>query len=159
MVAASGAESAEEAGEHGDGLIVVAPDTEVVEAFRSGGGEGKPIYGQVTVCWAPTEDEGKETLHRVWPNAGVPGQLSQELPLPMHFEQASSVVTPDMLAESTPVGPDVERHVATIREMVEAGVDNVYIHQVGPDQAGFMKFFTDELRPALAELAREPVTA
>jgi len=159
MIAASGRESAEEAGEHGDGLIVVAPDAQVIEAFLAAGGEGKPIYGQVTVCWATTEDEGKRTMHEIWPNAGVPGQLSQELPLPMHFEQASSVVTPEMLAESTPVGPDVERHVAIIREMVEAGVDNVYIHQVGPDQDGFFRFWRNELQPALERLTeREPVT-
>ena len=160
MVAAAGPESGREAGEHGDGLIVTSPDPEVIEAFRSAGGEGKPIYGQVTVCWARTEEEGKRTLHEIWPNAGVPGQLSQELPLPMHFEQASSIVTAEMLAEDTPVGPEVARHVEKVTAMVEGGVDNVYIHQVGPDQAGFFDFFRRELGPELARLARrEPAGA
>jgi hypothetical protein len=54
-----------------------------------------------------------------------------------------------MLAEHTPVGPDVSRHVESIREFVEAGVQNVYIHQIGPDQEGFFRFFAKELRPAL----------
>ena len=157
MVAASGPESAEAAAHFGDGLIVVSAAPEVIDGFNDSGGRGKPIYGQVTVCWAATEDEAKETLHRVWPNAGVPGELSQELPLPQHFEQASSNVTPESLAESTPVGPDVTRYVEAIAEYAGAGVENIYIHQVGPDQQGFMAFWRDELQPALArELSREP---
>ncbi len=160
MVAASGRESAEAAAHFGDGMIVVSAEAEVIDGFSDSGGKGKPIYGQVTVCWAPTEDEGKETLHRIWPNAGVPGELSQELPLPQHFEQASSIVTPESLAESTPVGPDVARYVEAIAEYAEAGVENIYIHQVGPDQQGFMAFWRDELQPALTrELSREPAGA
>lgn len=82
------------------------------------------------------------------------GDLSQELPLPQHFEQAASLVTPDMLAEKTPVGPDVQRYVESVKSYIEAGVENVYIHQVGPDQEGFFRFFRDELRPALDKFAR-----
>ena len=31
---------------------------------------------------APTEDEGVEHAHRLWPNAGLPGELAQVLPTP-----------------------------------------------------------------------------
>jgi hypothetical protein len=55
------------------------------------------------------------------------------------------------------VGPDVGRYVDSVRQYVDAGIENVYIHQVGPDQAGFFRFFRDELQPALQELTqREP---
>jgi G6PDH family F420-dependent oxidoreductase len=159
MIAASGPESGTVAGEEGDGLVVVAPQKEVVEAYRSAGGDG-PIYGQVTVCWASDEEKAKETVHRVWPNAGIPGDLSQELPLPMHFEQAARNVTPEALAEAMPVGPDPERYVASIREMIDSGADHVYVHQVGPDQAGFIDFWQRELQPELTkEAGREPIGA
>lgn len=141
------------AGEHGDGLVVTAPNAEVIDAFRTAGGSGKPVYGQLTVCWASNEEDAKETLHRIWPNAGVPGELSQELPLPRHFEQAAENVTPESLAESTPIGPDPERYLDAIREMTDAGVDHVYLHQVGSDQAGFIDFWRRELAPALDALA------
>ena len=154
MVAAQGPESAALAGRHGDGLIITSPDTEVIGGFRDSGGDDKPIYGQVTCCWASSAEKGKRTLHEIWPNAGVPGELSQELPLPQHFEQASSLVTAEMLAEKTPIGPDVEPYVDAVRELIEAGVGNVYIHQVGPDQEGFFRFFRDELQPELAKLGR-----
>ncbi len=160
MVAASGPESATAAGEVGDGLVVTAPQKEVIDAFRSAGGADKPIYGQVTGCWAASEDEGARTLHRVWPNAGITGDLSQELPLPMHFEQASSNVTPEMLAEKLPVGPSPDKWIESVRAMVDAGVDHVYFHQVGPDQAGFFDFYRRELEPELGRLGeRQPVGA
>jgi coenzyme F420-dependent glucose-6-phosphate dehydrogenase len=156
-VAASGPESASMAGQIGDGFITTAPKAELVDAFRRDGGEGKPTYGQVTVCWAQSEEQGKKTLHEIWASGGVPGDLSQELPLPMHFEQAAQLVTPESLTETMPVGPDVERYVDSVRQYLDAGVENVYIHQVGPDQAGFFRFFRDELQPALQRMTeREP---
>ena len=158
MIAAGGPATAEVAAELGDGMIVTSADAELIESFGSEGGAGKPIYGQTTVCWAPTEEEATQTLHRVWPNSGVPGDLSWELPLPKHFEQASSIVTPEMLAEATPVGPDLQRYVESVREFVEAGVENVYIHQVGPDQEGFFRFFREELLPELEKL-KQPAAA
>ncbi|MCA1587420.1 MAG: TIGR03557 family F420-dependent LLM class oxidoreductase [Chloroflexi bacterium] len=158
MVAAGGPESAELAGELGDGFIGTSPEAEVVKTFRSSGGEGKPTYGQVTLCWAKTKDEGAKTLHKIWRSAGVPGDLSYELPLPRHFEQASELVAPKKLAETMPVGPKVDRYVEVIQQYVDAGYDHVYLHQVGPDQEGFFRFWRDELQPALAKAgSREPI--
>ena len=43
----------------------------------------------MTVCWAEDEAAARKTALEWWPNAAVPGDLSQELPLPRHFEQAA----------------------------------------------------------------------
>ena len=72
----------------------------------------------------------------IWPNAGIPGELSQELPMPAHFEQAAKLVTEETIAGQVVCGPDAERHVAEIQKYVDAGFDHVYIHQIGPDQEG-----------------------
>jgi coenzyme F420-dependent glucose-6-phosphate dehydrogenase len=149
MVAASGPESAALAAAHGDGLIVTSAEPKVLDGYRDAAGTPGPIYGQVTVCWAASEDEAKATAHRIWPTAGVPGDLSQELALPRHFEQASSLVTPESMAEHMPMGPDPKPYIDAIREYVDAGVENVYVHQIGPDQAGFFRFFREELMPEL----------
>jgi G6PDH family F420-dependent oxidoreductase len=93
-IAASGEESAKFAGEVGDGYIATAPKREFVQAFERGGG-GKPKYGQITVCYAADEASARKTAHEVWPNAAIPGELSVELPLPRHYEQASKNVTED----------------------------------------------------------------
>lgn len=76
-----------------------------------------------------------------------------QLPLPRHFEQAISDVTEEDVADQVICGPDPERHVQAIREYVDAGFDHVYLHQVGPDQEGFFRFFRDELRPLLSDAA------
>jgi hypothetical protein len=49
-----------------------------------------------------------------------------------------------------PCGPDPERHLAAINAFVEAGFDRVYIHQIGPDQEDFFRFWERELAPKLA---------
>jgi len=148
ILAAGGSAAATLAGRVADGLWAVAPEGELVSAYRDGGGSG-PRYGQVKVCWAADEDEAKKTAFEWWPNAGLGGELSQELPLPRHFEQASRLVTPEDLAEKLPLGPDPDRHAEAIKAYVDAGFDHVYIHQIGPDQDGFFDFFERELVPRL----------
>ena len=149
MVAASGRRAAELAGRIGDGFVGTSPDREVISTFESAGGAGKRRYGQVAVCWAADEAEARRTAHDYWPIAGLKGELSQELPLPAHFEQAAQLVTEEQVAEAIVCGPDPERHVALIREYADAGYDHVYVHQVGPDQDGFFRFYEREVLPRL----------
>jgi coenzyme F420-dependent glucose-6-phosphate dehydrogenase len=146
VVAAAKPGAAELAGRN-DGLVGVAPDAELIERFEAAGGAGKPRYGQVTVCWGEDEERAKQTAYEIWPNAAIKGELSQELPNPEHFEQAAQMVTPDDVAESVPCGPDPGPIREQIDEYAEAGYDHVYIHQVGPDQEGFVRFAEREILP------------
>ena len=149
MVAAGGRRAAELAGSIGDGLVGTSADPEVMRAFDEAGGEGKPRYGQVSVCWAADEATARRTAFEFWPTAGIKGELAMELPLPAHFEQAAQMVTEDDVAEAVVCGPDVERHVAAIREYADAGYSHVYVHQVGPEQEGFFRFYEREVLPQL----------
>jgi coenzyme F420-dependent glucose-6-phosphate dehydrogenase len=147
-IAASGPESAALAGRIGDALISTAPDRELIEEFEQAGGSGKPRYGQLTVCWAEAEDEAIDTAHEWWPNAALTGDLGQELPLPRNFRQATELVSPEQVAEAVVCGPDPERHRQAIDEFEDAGFDHVYVHQVGPDQDGFIRFYEREMLTA-----------
>ena len=144
VVAAGEPEAAELAGRIGDGLVSTAPKAELVDAFLGAGGNG-PRYGQLTVCWAESEAEARRTALEIWPNGGLEGPLSQELPLPSHFEAAVAMVDEEGIAEAVVCGPDVERHLEGIRKFVDAGFDHVYVHQVGPDQEGFLDFYEREI--------------
>jgi coenzyme F420-dependent glucose-6-phosphate dehydrogenase len=148
MVAASGPMAAGVAGRIGDGLISTAPDSEIVDTWRRHGGDG-PRYGMIHVCWGADEADAVKTAHRQWVNAAIGGELGQELPLPAHFEQAAKTVRPEDVAERVVCGPDPERHRAEIRKYADAGFDHVYVHQVGPDQEGFFRFYADEVLPKL----------
>jgi hypothetical protein len=46
-------------------------------------------------------------------------------------------------------GPDPDRHLEKIREYAKGGFDHVCIHQVGPDQEGFFRFYAREILPKL----------
>jgi coenzyme F420-dependent glucose-6-phosphate dehydrogenase len=152
VVAGAGSKAASLAARVGDGFWGTAPDPDALETFESGGGAGKPKYGQITVCWAEDEEQAKKTAYQIWPNAAVKGQLSQDLPTPKHFEDAAEMVTEDDVAATVVCGPDVARHAERVKQYADAGYTHLYIHQVGPDQDGFLRFWERELRPALAEL-------
>jgi G6PDH family F420-dependent oxidoreductase len=148
VVSGFGPQAVELAARIGDGYWGHLPDREVIEQYRSQGGTG-PRYAQVDVCWAPDEADARKTVHHIWPTAGVTGQLSQDLPTWTHFEQAAEMVTEEMATEHVACGPDVDAAVEAARAYVDAGYDHVYFHQIGPDQEGFLRFWTDELGPAL----------
>jgi coenzyme F420-dependent glucose-6-phosphate dehydrogenase len=151
IVSAFGTKAAELAARIGDGYWGHSPDPEVVGRFDAAGGTG-PKYAQLNLCWSDDEAKARRTVHEIWPNAGVPGQLSQDLPTWTHFEQAAELVTEDDATKSIPCGPDPAPLVASVREYLDAGYDHLYFHQVGPDQDGFFRFWQDELEPALAGL-------
>jgi len=153
FVAAAGSNSAELAGRIGDGLISTSPDAELVEAFESAGGKGKPRYGKVTVCWAESEAKARHTAYEIWPTTGLHGALSTELALPDYFEQAVQLVTEDQVGEQVICEPDPERYVAALQKYEEAGFDHVSLHQIGPDQEGFFNFYQREVSPRLQEKA------
>ena len=153
VVAAAGPNAAELAGRMGDGLVGVSPQAEVVEAFDAAGGGGKPRYGQVQVCWAEDEQTAKQTALEWFPNIALPGDLSQELPQPAQFEDASELLSEDDMAEIVACGPDPDRHLEMISRFSGAGFDHVYVHQIGPDQEGFMDFYGREVLPRVSAQA------
>jgi coenzyme F420-dependent glucose-6-phosphate dehydrogenase len=154
-VAASGPRMAERAARIGEGLIATAPDKELVQAYRDAGGSG-PLIGQVSVCWAESEAAARRTAHEWWPTAALHGEVSQELPNPSQFTDLAKSVTEDQVAEVILCSPDPEQHLEKIREYEDAGYDHVYVHQIGPDQMGYLDFAKREILPALKA---EPATA
>ncbi len=149
VVSGFGPKAIELAGRIGDGFATVVPDADAVSQFRSSGGEGKVVQGGVKVCWGADEKTALEHVTHLWPNDGLPGELAQILPTPAHFEQASSLVTPEMLSESITCGPDVDRHVQTLQAYADAGFDELYVNQIGPDQDAFFAAYRDEVLPRL----------
>lgn len=148
-VAADGVRAARLAGQIGDGLIGVSPRRELVDQFMGHGGEHKPRFGQVTVCYAPDEADARRIAHRFWPTAGLKGMLNWEIKTPALFEQAVQTVREEDVAETVVCGPDPERHLAGIQRFVDAGYDHIYVHQVGPDQEGFFRFYAEHVLPRL----------
>jgi coenzyme F420-dependent glucose-6-phosphate dehydrogenase len=149
LIAASGEQAARTAGALGDGVIGLAPESDLLEAFDRSGGAGKPRYAELSVCWAEDEAAARRTALEWWPNAGIEGELPAELPLPRHFEQAAGAVTEESLSKKVVCGPDPEQHIEMARTYLDAGYDHVWFHQVGPDQEGFFRFYEQSVLPKL----------
>jgi len=145
MVAAGKPNAARLAATAGDGLIGTAPDAGLLSEFEAAGGGNKPRIGQLTVCWADDEAAARNTALEWWPNAAAPGELIQELALPRHFEQVAELTSEEDVAAKVICGPDADAHRAAIEEFAEAGYNQVYVHQVGPDQEGFLDFYRREI--------------
>jgi G6PDH family F420-dependent oxidoreductase len=150
-VSGFGEKSTELAAKIGDGYVTTSPDGELVQLYRKNGGKG-PTQAGVKVCWAADAASARKTVHRLWPNSALPGEAAQVLPSPKHFEQLSELVTEDMAVKNTPCGPKVDDFVAAVKQYVDAGIDEIYLSQIGSDQEGFFTFWDRELKDALAGL-------
>lgn len=147
VVSGFGPKATDLAARIGDGYCTVGPDSESVRLYRSKAKNGSLVQGGMKVCWDADERRARKTVHRLWPNDALPGELAQVLPTPEHFEQASQLVTEDMVADEVPCGQDVDQHVAAIKEYADAGFDELYINQIGPEQDAFFAAYRDEVLP------------
>ena len=136
------------AGRIGDGFTTVLPDADLVGTYRDAGGSG-PIQGGFKVCHAPTADEAAHTAHRLWANEQLPGELAQILPTPRHFEQASTLVTEDMVRDALPSAARAEADLDRVQAFTNAGFDEVHVQQIGPDQDAFFEFWASRIAPEL----------
>ena len=147
LVSGFGPKAIEVAARIGDGFVTTSPDADAIGRYRAGGGTG-PVHAGVKVCFMDDADEARRTVHRIWPNEALPGELAQVLPTPAHFEQACELVSPDML--STPVGPDIDEHVAALQAFADAGVDELYVSQIGPEHDAFFERWAPAVLPRFA---------
>ncbi|MCW2495905.1 LLM class F420-dependent oxidoreductase [Jatrophihabitans sp.] len=150
-VAVSGPQSIELAGRHADLMIAVEPDDQLTSGFDAVGGTGKPRVGQVPISWDPSRDAAIDRAHDQFRWFGGGWKVNAELPGTAGFAAASQYVTKDVIADSIPCGPDLDAHVAAIREFVDAGFTDVAVVQIGGDtQPEFLDWAEKELLPALA---------
>jgi G6PDH family F420-dependent oxidoreductase len=131
----------------GDGFCTTSPDADAIGLYRSEGGTG-PVHAGTKVCFMDDKEQAIETVLRLWPNEGLPGELAQVLPTPAHFEQACELVTAEQIV--TPTGPDIEEHVESLQQYADAGVDELFVQQIGPDQDAFFTTWAGEVLPRLS---------
>jgi G6PDH family F420-dependent oxidoreductase len=140
-----GPASIELAAELGDGFISTKPDADAVASFREKAGDGKPTAAGAKGCYAATAEEALKIAHRLWPTEGLPGELSQVLPTPEHFEQATSLVGPSAIKMAH--GPDPKAYLEMIETYRSAGYDELYVAAVGPHFSQLIDLFKREILP------------
>ena len=149
-IAVSGPGSCRLAGRHADAMIATEPRAELGQLFDAAGGSGKPRIGQIAVSYDPDErTAARRAMEQFrWFTGGW--RVNAELPVPASFEQASRTVREEDVATQMPCGPDLERHLAGIRQFEAAGFTHLALVQVGADtQESFIRWAASELLPAL----------
>jgi probable non-F420 flavinoid oxidoreductase len=137
-----------------DGLATVhrPPDRlrRVLEAFREGGGEGKPAVLQVHVSWAPSEEEALAIAHDQWRSNVFAPPVCWDLEMVEHFDEASRHVRPEDVRQAVLVSSDPGRLAEWIAEAADVGFDEVNVHHVGREQRGFIETFGRDVLPRLS---------
>ena len=152
--AALSEETAAWCGGWADGLITVHAPPErlrrVIDAFRTGGGEGKPVRVQAKLAWAAGEDEALAAAHEQWRTNVLDPVLMADLETVEQFEAAAAHVRPEDVRDSVLVSSDPKQHAAWLHEILDCGVDELFLHQVPRDQLGFIDTFAREVLPEVA---------
>jgi probable non-F420 flavinoid oxidoreductase len=151
--AAVSPETARWVGGWADGLITVSqpPDAlrRVLDAFREGGGDGKPAYLQVHVSWAPTDDEALAIAHDQWRTNVFDPPLCWDLTTVEQFDAAARFVRPEDVARTVIVSRDPSCHLDRLAALAALGFDGLWLHHVGQEQVPFIDVFGEHVVPAL----------
>ena len=151
VVGVSGPHSVELAVDKADGIMATEPKPDLVSGFRDKKGAG-PAYAEALLAYAPSEEEGLKIAHDRFRFGALGWAVNSELPTVAGFEAATQFMSPEDMKEMAAAGPDVGKHVAAVKKYVDAGFDHIVLTCPGDDQAGFLRFFEKELKPALVTL-------
>jgi coenzyme F420-dependent glucose-6-phosphate dehydrogenase len=137
-----------------DGLITVnQPRSELralVDAFRDAGGDGKPMYLQVKVSYAKSDDEAKAGAHVQWRTCVFDSDVMAELKLPDQFEAAAAHVRREDVEKRVHCSADPQRHAAWLCEYAELGFSQLHVHNVNRGQRAFIDAYGEHVLPAMA---------
>lgn len=153
--AALSPETAEWLGGWADGMITVVGPREsmrrMIDAFRRGGGEGKPIYLQAQLSYAKTEEEALRGAWEQWRTVKLPSPVLSDLRLPAQFDAIGEGVRPDEVKEKMRVSASIQQHIDWLAEDVEMGFEEINLHCVHREQQEwFIDVFGERVLPGVS---------
>ncbi|NPC43739.1 TIGR03885 family FMN-dependent LLM class oxidoreductase [Nocardioides sp. zg-1230] len=135
-----------------DGLVTINQPVDVlrdlVAAYRDAGGRG-PLSLQVHLSWAPTREEAEAIALDQWRTNVFTEPVNWDTETPEAFDVMAEHVGIDGVRRSVEVSEDLGWHRDRIAELASVGFDDVYLHFVGQEQAGFLDTFGEHVLPAL----------
>ena len=157
-IATAGPVTAKRTGALADGLITVgAPEGKIemiFDKFEEGAREaGKdpaamPKILQLHLSWAETDELAVRNAMVEWPNGGMKFPKA-DIRSPGDFEQMAKLVRPEDFAGRMVMSADLEVHRKEIQKFLDIGFDQIYLHNVGRNQAEWIEAFGREVLPGL----------
>ena len=150
--AALSQETARWMGGWADALITIAGDRDdmrgIIDAFRDNGGAGKPIFLQVALAFAPSDDEAADAAYDQWRHCALPSEQLADLATPAAFDAAADAITRDEVVGRVRTSSNIDRHLDLLREDAAMGFDRLYVHNVAREH---QERFIDAIAPHLAD--------
>lgn len=157
-VATAGPVTAEKTGKFCDGLITVGAHEEKIEGvfqrFEKGAREaGKdpaamPKILQLHLSWARTDEEAMANAMKEWPNGGMKFPKA-DIRSPQDFAQMAKIVRPEDFKGRMLISSSPDAHCKEIQKFIDLGFDQVYLHNVGRNQAEWIDVFAKDVLPKL----------
>lgn len=136
-----------------DALITVSQPLEdlkkVIEAFRRGGGEDKPMFLKVQLSYARTEQEAKQRAYEQWKSNVLPNNVLTELRNPDQFDALGDQVNPAVVEKMIHISADTAQHTAWLNQYAELGFERLMLHNVNTEQDLFIDAFGEKVLPTL----------
>ena len=154
-VAVSGQRSLDAFATVSDHMIAVEPDAKLVDGWHSarqatglpGGGR---VIGQIPICWDPDREAAVKRAHEQFRWFGGGWAVNADLPTPAGFAGATQFVSPQVVADIIPCGPDLDAIAEAVSAYWEAGFTDVALVQIGDDLQD--EFLHKAAEPLLAKL-------
>lgn len=149
--AAITAETARWMGGWADGLITISQPLEdlkrVIDAFRQGGGAGKPLTLKVQLSYDSSDEKARAGAFSQWRSNIFNSAMLSELRFPWQFEQAARFVRPEDLDRCVHVSAEPGVHAEWIERYARLGFDLIILHNVNLEQDQFIEVFGDKVLP------------
>jgi coenzyme F420-dependent glucose-6-phosphate dehydrogenase len=157
-IATAGPVTAKRTGALADGLITVGAPEEKIETIFEKCREGCREAGndpakfkyilQLHLSWAETDEAAIANAVADWPNGGMKF-AKQDIRSPKDFEQMAALVRPEDFKGRMLMSADPEVHRREIQKYLDLGFDQIYLHNVGRNQAAWIDVFGREVLPKL----------
>jgi G6PDH family F420-dependent oxidoreductase len=158
FIATAGPVTAKKTGQYAEGLITVGAPEGKLEMIRQKCEEGCREAGkdpdafkyvlQLHLSWADTDEEALANAMDQWPNGGMKFP-KQDIRSPLDFEQMAKLVRPEDFEGRMLISSDPEKHRQQIQRFLDLGFDQIYLHNVGRNQAEWIDCFGREVLPKL----------
>ena len=157
-IATAGPITARRAGEVVDGIITPGAPIEKVAGLLARFDQGakkagkepgsQPKILQLHLSWAETDEQALANAVTEWPNGGMKFP-KQDIRSPFDFEQMAKLVRPEDFDGRMVISADPDVHRAEIQKFFDAGIDRIYLHNVGRNQTEWIEVFGRDVLPKL----------
>lgn len=148
--------TAEAIGSWADGMITESMPPErlrgMIDAFRRGGGAGKPIALKCQISYSRDEGRAEEGAWEQWSAQAYPSSITTIIEHPEQFDALSSTIRREDVRDKVFISSDADEHAEMIERYREMGIGDLYIHNVNGEQEEFIDDFGRKVLPLILDV-------